>query len=51
MRKTFGYHHYKKNRDVSSLQILFNHSAPSITLKYIGITGDEIDETMEDFLL
>ena len=51
MRKTFGYHHYKKNKDVATLQILFNHSAPSITLKYIGITADEIDKTMENFSL
>ncbi|MEK9200333.1 site-specific integrase [Ureibacillus sp. FSL E2-3493] len=49
MRKTFGYHHYKRNKDVATLQHIFNHSAPSITLKYIGITDDEIDATMEDF--
>lgn len=51
LRKTFGYHHYKKNKDVATLQILFNHSAPSITLRYIGITADEIDKTMEEFSL
>ena len=51
MRKTFGYHHYKRNKDVATLQMLFNHSAPSITLKYIGITADEIDKTLEDFAL
>ncbi|HWL25792.1 MAG TPA: site-specific integrase [Ureibacillus sp.] len=51
LRKTFGYHHYKKNNDVATLQILFNHSAPSITLRYIGITADEIDKTMEEFSL
>lgn len=51
MRKTFGYHHYKRNKDVATLQILFNHSAPSITLKYIGITDDEIDKSLEDFSL
>ena len=51
MRKTFGYHHYKKHKDVVTLQKLFNHSAPSITLDYIGITADEIDKTMENFSL
>jgi integrase len=51
MRKTFGYHHYKKNKDVATLQKIFNHSAPSITLAYIGITDDEVDKTMEDFAL
>lgn len=51
MRKTFGYHHYKRNKDVATLQMLFNHSAPSITLKYIGITDDEIDKSLENFSL
>lgn len=51
MRKTFGYHHYKKNKDVAILQKLFNHSAPSITLEYIGITNDEIDNSLENFSL
>ncbi|MBC9721081.1 MAG: site-specific integrase [Lactobacillus sp.] len=51
MRKTFGYHHYQKHKDVVTLQMLFNHSAPSITLKYIGITSDQIDATLEDFHL
>lgn len=51
MRKTFGYHHYKRNKDVATLQTLFNHSAPSITLKYIGITDDEVEATLVDFSL
>lgn len=49
LRKTFGYNHYKRFKDVAILQELFNHSAPSITLRYIGITSDEIDATLEDF--
>lgn len=49
MRKTFGYHHYKKNHDVAILQDIFNHSAPSITLRYIGITDDEKDNSLKDF--
>ncbi len=50
-RKTFGYHHYKKYKDVALLQKLFNHSSPSITLDYIGITQDIIDNSIEDFNL
>lgn len=49
MRKTFGYHHYKQNKDVAILQDIFNHSAPSITLRYIGITDDMKDDTLKDF--
>ena len=51
MRKTFGYHHYKKYHDVAILQDIFNHSAPSITLRYIGITDDMKDATLQDFFL
>ena len=49
MRKTFGYHHYKQNKDVVILQDIFNHSAPSITLRYIGINDDMKDNTLKDF--
>lgn len=40
LRKTFGYWHYKLNKDVALLQEMFNHSAPSVTLRYIGINED-----------
>jgi len=50
-RKTFGYHHYKRYKDVALLQKLFNHSSPAITLDYIGITQDIIDDSIEDFNL
>jgi integrase len=50
-RKTFGYHHYKKYKDIALLQKLYNHSKPSITLDYIGITQDMIDDSIEKFSL
>lgn len=51
LRKTFGYWHYKTYKDVAILQDIFNHSAPSITLKYIGINDDIKDKTIENFYL
>lgn len=51
MRKTFGYHHYKKFKDVAMLQKIFNHSSPMITLRYIGIEQDQIDESYTNFIL
>ena len=51
LRKTFGYHHYQKHKDVALLQELFNHSAPSVTLDYIGVNQDLMDETIKDFYL
>ncbi|AIF45743.1 site-specific integrase [Virgibacillus sp. SK37] len=51
LRKTFGYHFYKKTKDVDMLQRIFNHSAPSITKRYIGVSQDEIDQALDDFSL
>lgn len=44
LRKTFGYWAYKKGVDITKIQKLLNHSAPSVTLAYIGITRDELDD-------
>ena len=44
LRKTFGYHAYQSGIDIAILQKLFNHSAPSVTLNYIGITQDDLDD-------
>lgn len=43
LRKTFGYHHYKKHKNLAMLQKLFSQSTPSITKRYIGITNSEKD--------
>lgn len=51
MRKTFGYWHYNIYKDVAILQDIFNHSSPSITLRYIGINDDIKDNTIKDFYL
>jgi len=44
LRKTFGYHIYMDTKDVALLQDIFGHSAPYITLKYIGVNQDAIDK-------
>ncbi len=51
LRKTFGYHHYKKYKDVAMLQKIFNHSSPAVTLTYIGIEQEQIDESYTNFIL
>jgi len=51
MRKTFGYHLYKKTKDVAMLQKHFNHHSPSVTLRYIGIDQDWMDKALDDFAL
>ena len=51
MRKTFAFWHYRQYHDVALLQTIFNHSSPSITLRYIGINQDEIDRSYYNFSL
>lgn len=47
LRKTFGYHFYQEHRNVAMLQSIFNHSQESITLIYIGVNQDEIEDAMK----
>lgn len=51
MRKTFGYHFYKKTQNIALLMEIFNHSDESITLRYIGINQDAVDQAMNSFKL
>lgn len=47
MRKTFGYQVYQQTKDVVLLQEIFNHSDPAITLRYIGVNQDTIDNVID----
>ncbi|MGL4569649.1 MAG: site-specific integrase [Clostridium sp.] len=49
LRKTFGYHFYKQYKDVVTLQKIFNHSDPSITLHYIGVEQSHINRMIKGF--
>jgi integrase len=51
LRKTFGYHFYQKYKDVAVLQQIFNHSSPAVTMRYIGINQDIMDEAVDGFSL
>ncbi|OMD76680.1 site-specific integrase [Paenibacillus odorifer] len=51
MRKTFGYHFYKRTKDIATLQTILNHSSARVTMRYIGIVQDTIDGYMKDFKL
>ena len=44
LRKTFGYHAYQSGIDITIIQKLLNHSAPSVSLTYIGSTQDDLDD-------
>jgi integrase len=51
LRKTFGYHFYKRTGDIAMLQELFNHASQKITLRYIGMSQDTMDDAVRDFSL
>jgi len=44
LRKTFGYHAHKNGTAVELIQKILNHSSPGTTLRYIGITQDDMDD-------
>ena len=46
LRKTFGYHMYKRTKDVALLMEIFYHSSPGITLRYIGINQEIGNKTI-----
>ena len=47
MRKTFGYTYYQATKDVATLMDIFNHSSQSITLRYIGITEEQVENSIK----
>ena len=49
LRKTFGYHFYKQTKNIAILQELFNHTDQKITLRYIGISQDMLDNVMDKY--
>ncbi len=51
LRKTFGYHCYLAGVDVTRIQKMLNHSSPEVTLRYIGITQDELDGYYKELCL
>lgn len=44
LRKTFAYHAYKNSGDLSVIQKLLSHESQTETLRYIGITQDNLDD-------
>ena len=51
LRKTFGYHFYKKFKNIFLFQKIFNHSTSQITLRYIGIEQEIIEKAYLSFIL
>lgn len=46
LRKTFGYFAYMQGTDLAMIQKLLNHSSQAETLRYIGITQEQMDDVV-----
>lgn len=44
LRKTWGYHAYNSGVDLTLIQSVLNHASQRETLRYIGITQDQIND-------
>jgi integrase len=49
LRKTFGWWLYQETGDIALCMELFGHENEAETLRYIGITGADIDTAMKSF--
>lgn len=49
LRKTCAHHAYKNNgEDLTKIQYLLNHSSQAVTMRYIGLDQESIDETLNN---
>jgi site-specific recombinase XerD len=51
MRKSFAYHAYPQTKDIAVIQLVLNHSSPSVTRRYPGIDDYEVANALGDFEL
>ena len=51
LRKSFGYHARKAGIPIELIQAKFNHSSPSVTRRYIGISQEEVEKVEDSVCL
>lgn len=51
MRKTRGYHLYQESKDIGRVMKMLRHSSEEQTLRYIGITQEDIDTDFKRLVL
>jgi integrase len=44
MRKTRGYHLYQSTKDLARVMKMLRHGSEAVTLRYIGITQEDVDK-------
>jgi len=51
MRKTRGYAMHKAGRSIESIAKVLNHSSPAVTMRYIGLVQQDIDQSYTELEL
>ena len=51
MRKTRGYHLYQSTKDIARVMKMLRHNSEGVTLRYIGITQEEVDSDFKELEL
>ena len=51
MRKTFGYHAWKKGVPPALIMEIYNHSSIDVTKRYLSIDQDDKDTVFGEMLL
>ena len=51
LRKTFGYHAWKRGKDPMVIMVIFNHSSLDITKRYLCLEQDDKDAVYRDIAL
>ena len=51
MRKTRGYHLYQKTKDIGRVMKMLRHGSEGVTLRYIGITQEDVDRDFIELTL
>jgi site-specific recombinase XerD len=51
LRKSFGAGLYRHGKSIELISHILNHRSPAETLKYIGITKDEVMQSYDDVIL
>lgn len=51
MRKTRGYHLYQSTKDIGRVMKMLRHSSEGVTLRYIGITQEDVDRDFKELEL
>lgn len=51
MRKTRGYHLYQQTKDIARVAAMLRHTSTAVTMRYIGLTKEDVDNDFNELVL